>query len=348
MRRTPLIGQLAGILVGCVRMSLLVVAVATPAPSAVPADSTSRAWEILYQATVRSIPNGARSVRVWVPLPRDGDGQSISDLTVSAPVPYRRVTDSEYGNAALLFEAEGNLPDSLPITVAFRACRAETGARPPSDTGAVFARQRQRFLAPDELVPIDGEIAELALQVVTGDTSDRSKAKAIYDYILGTMRYDKSGFGWGTGDALFACSEHRGNCTDIHSLLIGMARATGIPARFVIGLPIPPESDEGLIDGYHCWADVYLEGIGWVPVDASEAIKNQELSGYYFGTLDPNRLAFTVGRDIKLGGDRAAPTINYFIYPIVQIDGREYTDVSRHITFKAVHAAPGAEPDPTN
>ena len=30
------------------------------------------------------------------------------------------------------------------------------------------------------------------------------------------------------------------------------------------------------IPGYHCWADFYLDGVGWVPVDASEAWKAQE------------------------------------------------------------------------
>ena len=55
-----------------------------------------------------------------------------------------------------------------------------------------------------------------------------------------TMRYDKTGTGWGRGDALWACDAKRGNCTDFHSPFIGMRRADGIPARFDIGFTQPP------------------------------------------------------------------------------------------------------------
>ena len=67
--------------------------------------------------------------------------------------------------------------------------------------------------------------------------TDEEKARAIYDYVLSNMRYDKSGTGWGHGDTLYACSAKKGNCTDFHSLFISMARSQHIPARFEIGFP---------------------------------------------------------------------------------------------------------------
>jgi hypothetical protein len=68
---------------------------------------------------------------------------------------------------------------------------------------------------------------------------------------------------------IYACEVGRGNCTDFHSLFIGLARAAGIPARFVMGFPLPVGQSEGGITGYHCWAEFYDEGLGWVPLDAS-------------------------------------------------------------------------------
>ena len=76
---------------------------------------------------------------------------------------------------------------------------------------------------------------------------------------------DKTGTGWGRGDALYACEARRGNCTDFHALVIGMARSVGIPARFAIGLPLPPGRGTGEVAGYHCWAELYVAGRGWVP-----------------------------------------------------------------------------------
>src|SRR5260221_1440440 len=62
---------------------------------------------------------------------------------------------------------------------------------------------------------------------------------------LSTMRYDKSGEGWGRGDEMWACDSKRGNCTDFHSVLIGMMRSSGIPARFEIGVPRSEERRVG-------------------------------------------------------------------------------------------------------
>jgi transglutaminase-like putative cysteine protease len=81
------------------------------------------------------------------------------------------------------------------------------------------------------------------------------KGRALYDHVLDRMKYDKSGTGWGRGDAQYACDVKTGNCTDFHAYFIALARSIGIPARFAIGFTIPAETNEGRITGYHCWAD---------------------------------------------------------------------------------------------
>jgi transglutaminase-like putative cysteine protease len=152
------------------------------------------------------------------------------------------------------------------------------------------------------------------------------------------MSYDKSGKGWGRGDAIYACDVRRGNCTDFHSLFIALARARGIPARFTIGFPIG-KARSGEVPGYHCWAEFYAGG-EWVPIDASEAWKNPARHEYYFGHLDAARVAFTMGRDLALTPRQQGEPLNYLIYPYVEVDGKplpkesikshfEYADVSR-------------------
>jgi len=41
---------------------------------------------------------------------------------------------------------------------------------------------------------------------VADNKDDLDRAKALYDHVIGRMRYDKSGTGWGRGDALYACN----------------------------------------------------------------------------------------------------------------------------------------------
>ena len=193
-----------------------------------------------------------------------------------------------------------------------------------------------RYLEPDKLVPLNGVIGELAKAHTAGDTTQLEKARHIYEYVVATMRYDKSGEGWGHGDAVWACTSKRGNCTDFHSLFIGMMRASGIPARFEIGFPLPEGKTEGDIPGYHCWAEFYLSGVGWVPIDASEAWKHPDKHNYFFGAHDVNRVFFTYGRDIRLSADQKGAPLNYFIYPYAEVDGQPVKNLQTHFSFRDV------------
>jgi transglutaminase-like putative cysteine protease len=189
-------------------------------------------------------------------------------------------------------------------------------------------------------VPIDGKVRDLAAEVTRGRVTDLEKARAIYDYAVSTLKYDKTGAGWGRGDVLYACDEKRGNCTDFHAVFVGFCRAVGIPARFQIGFSIPPDKTAGEIAGYHCWAEFYLPDRGWIPVDASEAGKNPALRDYYFGAHDAHRVQFSQGRDIRLNPPQSGERLNFFIYPYVEIDGRGHGDVEKRFSFRDVEPPP--------
>jgi transglutaminase-like putative cysteine protease len=65
----------------------------------------------------------------------------------------------------------------------------------------------------------------------------------------------------------------------------------------------------GEIPGYHCWSEFYVDGIGWIPVDASEAFKNPAKKDYFFGALVVNRAVFTYERDIRLSADQKGDSL---------------------------------------
>ncbi|MGH9759641.1 MAG: transglutaminase-like domain-containing protein, partial [Blastocatellia bacterium] len=155
------------------------------------------------------------------------------------------------------------------------------------------------------------------------------------------MHYDHDGTGWGRGDAVWACDSHHGNCTDFHSLFIGMARAQGVQARFEIGFPLPRNVHAGSIPGYHCWAEFYIQGIGWIPVDASDAWNHKEQKDYFFGALDTNRIMFSMGRDIRLNPPQKGDLLNYFVYPYAELDGKPLNDLKREYFFRDDPASPG-------
>jgi transglutaminase-like putative cysteine protease len=288
-----------------------------------------RRFELTYRATVRGIPEGTQILDLWLPVPQSDRNQTIHRLTVDAPSPLSIGRESRFGNHCLHVRVQ-RPPAPISVTMTIDATRSENGGsnEPLGD------EDRQRYLLPEPLVPLDGPIQALAVDATAGLVTEPEKARAIYEKVTGMMRYDKSGTGWGRGDALFACDARRGNCTDFHALVIGMARSLGIPARFAIGLPLPETRGSGAIPGYHCWAELYVRGQGWVPLDASEAVKQPARRAYFFGHHDENRLEFSRGRHLTLCPAQQGPPLNFFIDPYAEIDGKPHATIDRSFSFR--------------
>ena len=287
-----------------------------------------------YKLKIDKIPDGSKSVEIWLPLPTDNGYQKVLNYQISSDLPYQIDVDPEYGNRILRFSSGEQVPKNLEIAVDLNVIRYEQdGWNQTASAVSKDAPDLERYLLPDILVPIDGPVEAEAKQVVNGSMTTSQKIEALYHHLFETMKYDKSGIGWGNGDALYACESRKGNCTDIHSLFIGMARSLDIPSRFIMGFPLPQDKKRAQIPGYHCWAEFYVEGRGWVPVDISEAIKHPEKKDYFFGSLDPHRVAFTTGRDIKVNSGKSSHTLNYFIYPYVVVDGQPFDGASYDFSY---------------
>lgn len=305
----------------------------------------TRTFHFTYSFTVKDIPAGTRQMRVWVPVPQTDQHQTVRVLTVQAPVKTQMTQEAEYGNRIMYAEIKDPASSKAEFTLEYEVTRREYSRgdyaqleRKDQKPGLVPASMT-RLVAPDNLIPTDGRIKALAADVTGSKIGTVAKAKAAYDYLFTNMRYDKTGSGWGRGDAVWACDAKHGNCTDFHSPFIGMLRADGIPARFDIGFPLPENKDKGDIPGYHCWAEFYASKIGWIPVDISEAWKAKEKEDYFFGSVDANRVQFSTGRDITLSPKQDGPALNYFVYPYVEIDGKPHEKLDKQFSFAEVKAA---------
>ncbi|PYQ64833.1 MAG: transglutaminase [Acidobacteria bacterium] len=319
--------------------SAIILFAALSAASALPVsrEPSSRSIRATYVATIEKVPAGVGRLEVWVPLPTDTEFQRVRNLKVDSPYPGSVRREREHGNSYLYLSAMQPRAGRLEIRVSFDAERGEV-VRPALTLGSRREPRPQdlsRYLQPNRLVTLSPRVRDLARRITWGKTTVEGKAHAIYTWLVNTMLYDKTAPGWGMGDTERACDVQKGNCTDFHSLFISLARAEGIPSRFVIGFPLKKDP-AGTIPGYHCWAEFWLEGVGWVPVDASEASKSAELArrDYLFGNLDPDRIQFTVGRDLLLDPPPCAEPLNYFIYPHAEADGAPLTPVSIQLEYR--------------
>lgn len=293
-----------------------------------------------YTFTVNNVNPGQR-LRVWIPLAHSDAYQDVKVTSQTGDLPLKQTREPEYGNQMLSAVAEKADKVEYKFSVDYDVVRRErivlVDGKPAGSATKIASKiQLTRFLEADKLVPITGLPAQLAVEQTKGATTPVEKAKDIYEYVFRTMKYDKTGTGWGHGDTLWACDSKHGNCTDFHSVFISMARSQKIPARFQIGFPLPVDKTSAESPGYHCWAEFYTDSTGWVPVDISEAWKHQEKHDYFFGAHDVNRVQFTEGRDLELAPKQDGPRLNYFVYPYVEVDGKEHPNVSIAFSFEDV------------
>ena len=267
-------------------------------------------FEFLYRV---KLPEITGTARIWMPLAKADAFQAVSMEELHIPMKWDKVRDRDYGNDICVITAQPQDSGKM-IELRYRVLRKEKAAYPAGNADAAH------YLRPEKLVPVNETFKTLAEKAVAGKANDLERAKALYDHVISRMRYDKSGTGWGRGDAVYACDARTGNCSDFHAYFIALARSIGFPARFAIGATIPADRNEGRIEGYHCWAEFLAEG-QWVPVDISEAWKNPKLADYYFGHNPANRFELTKGRDLVVDPEPESGPINFLVYPLLEMNG---------------------------
>jgi transglutaminase-like putative cysteine protease len=321
------------------QVATLLFAFSSPALTSLPIHG-ARTFEATYVGTIGPLPSGAKRAEVWIPLPSDTPYQEIRDLKISSPVPVTLGKDS-VGNAVAHFVLEDAASlggKETDVRVTYRIRRAEVRvplARATSVVPGKVPPEVEAYLGENRMIPLTPRVRRLAAELSAGRRDVVEKAQAFYSYLVENGTYDKTTPGWGKGDSERFCNLKKGNCTDFHSAFMALARAEGIPVRFVIGFPLKPES-AGTVTGYHCWAEFWAEGAGWIPIDASDAAKSRdkEKKRYLFGNLDPDRFEISRGRDLTLSPKQKGEPINFFIYPYVEVDGKPFAETKTRVEYK--------------
>jgi len=124
--------------------------------------------------------------------------QEVKVVSAKGDLPLKKTRESKYGDEIYFAETKGATAAELHFDVEYDVTRRERIALNPSPqlmAAALTTEERREDLQPDELVPITGLPADLAVKVTEGKTLPLEKARAIYDYVFTTMRYDKTGSG---------------------------------------------------------------------------------------------------------------------------------------------------------
>lgn len=296
------------------------------------ADTTlPRTLTLTYTCHITNIPSGARQLNCWIPVPSSDDRQTVELLPVSHP--GKITAEHKYGNRMYYRQISFNrvnAKDSLTITLSYKLKLNEKTVPEAKALASlpkvVKTGNMKVYLTSNRLIPLDGPIETLNQQLQLEEEPIKA-ARQIYDYLIDNMVYDYKAPGAGIGDVRWACNSKTGDCSDYHSIFIALCRSRGIPADHVFGLPLRATQGKGRAKDWHCWARFYVEGPGWITIDASEADKHPELRDYLFGTLSNQYLTISHGRDVVLEPAQQGPALNIFADPYVEIDGKPFTSV---------------------
>ena len=206
-----------------------------------------RTFEVVVHAEVLD-PSGPS--RVWLPMPLTPDTdyqRSLGHTWTGNPARTQIYHETKYG--AKIFYSEwpaGTPAPTVDVTYRFATRNRAVDLLTPGKT-----RQREdkatlaMYLEPTRLIRTDGIVAATAQHVTKGRRGEVEKARAVYDWIVENTFRDPKVRGCGIGDirAMLETGNLGGKCADLNALFVGLARATGVPARDVYGMRVADSAE---------------------------------------------------------------------------------------------------------
>ena len=297
-------------------------------------------------------PQG-KELRLWIPYPVSDANQNITRVKISGNFVESAVYTDKVFKTPMLYARWDKNAACRNLTFSFHAEREEVSRRDfPSHEAAWDPSDYALYLAPTRLGPLNGEVKKLADKITKGKQGVLAKAKAIYDWTVENTYRNPDTRGCGAGDVCRLLQDPGGKCADISSVYVALARAAGVPSREVFGIRMGKKATEDITDWQHCWAEFYLPGYGWVPVDPADVRKMMlveklpldgpkitEARQYFWGGVDAFRVKLGEGRDLLLNPPQQGDPVNYLMYPFAQvgdttIDWLEPTAFKYKITFQ--------------
>jgi transglutaminase-like putative cysteine protease len=283
------------------------------------------------------VERDAKVARLWLPYPLSGAHQTISNLEINGNYNESGVYRDATSGATFLYAGWDRISAQPFVVMSFQVATKDRRVKNIKASDAPIPAPIRKYL---KATPWDQagekEIREIAARATAGKTGIRDKAKAVYDWVIEHTFRDPAVKACGLGNPMTTLfqSGGGGKCADISSVYVAIARAAGVPARDVFGLRLAHPKDGDITDAFHCWAEFYLPGTGWVPVDPADVRKMMlvhhlelkdagEWRKFFWGGDDLFRVVLEKdARGVIFEPRQKGQPVNYFMYPFAQVDGK--------------------------
>jgi transglutaminase-like putative cysteine protease len=195
--------------------------------------------------------------------PRDDAGQRLLGfrLALDPHAPADPVVD-RFGNTIHCYSV---LPPHRRLIVRATS-EVETNPDALISAPALTPLEQHSFTATSQYVPFTDDLLAFARAAAPADADAETTARALSSAIYASCVYEAGSTDISTtADAVLA--GRRGVCQDFAHLLIALCRGLGLPARYISGYLYDAEKPADAILASHAWAEVFLEGRGWLGLD---------------------------------------------------------------------------------
>ena len=257
-----------------------------------------RKTKITYTLTVKPdvVPPG-EIIRCWLPYPATHPQRQIRHELLSVNTTNYIISPDSAIHKSLYLEKIAVKNQETVFKVSFivytAAQKFSIGLIPVKPYNKLSDLYLQYTAEQLPHIVFSDTIQQLAKNIVGNESDPAKMVEKIYAYIntipwAGALEYSII-------DCIphYVLSHKKGDCGMQTFMLLSLLRSSGIPARWQSGWYFLPVEIN-----MHDWAEVYFEGIGWVPVDPSfKLLSNNtaDIKTFYIGGLDSYRLIVNTG-----------------------------------------------------
>jgi transglutaminase-like putative cysteine protease len=227
---------------------------------------------VRFELRVANLADDPQDVEIRLPLPQANERQEIIFLF---PEPgFEDILEDQHGNRVARYVEKAVEPGGCRGRGWIAAVRLHAAVYlPDASKRALSAEERALHTRDTPNYGIaSAEVTAVRDSCVREGMQDEEKAEAFFRWLVHNVTYLRDNDWVPAPEVLRA---RKGSCSEYNYVLVALLRSAGIPCRST-GAVILTTDNEARYDAavhedriFHRWTEIWLEGRGWVPADAS-------------------------------------------------------------------------------
>ncbi|MBJ3762077.1 transglutaminase family protein [Maribius pontilimi] len=205
-----------------------------------------------------------QSLRLW---PTEFDGQSVEHWSID-------VEGHMAERGAAFRDGAGDWVETLSMRGVSDVTLKVHGTVETKDLTGFVKGLREKvspiaYLRPSPMTRLDDALRDLSADAVAGIDNALDRGHALARAVTQAIAYTPGSTESDT-TAAQALEQGQGVCQDQTHALIALARAAGMPGRYVTGY-LHASADGAAHEASHAWAELWIDDMGWVGFDAANS-----------------------------------------------------------------------------